>query len=408
MVCCNRFLLRAVFGANLKESKVFVNKYNVFSAMGLSTEKTIKNLKAGNSSLADVCDFVKTENFPVPYVGIIKEYPLFSENFLKTRVTKILYDLLDSLNLAHQKIDSIVVLLNSIGTSDIVSYIRSRGGQLNTNYGEFFSQMASEIIKSYMSQHHIKINESQIMVIDNTCTSGNSVLGIGYQGIKLGFWKNCLAITLDCVDLHSLVILKGLNALSLNQKSARSSSRPFDIARDGFVKSDGVAAAFLGNERTQKRAFEILSFSQTNDAYRLTDGREDALMVKKAITLAIEEARIKIDELAFFKAHGTATQLNDKNEMRAIDEVFYHQQYPIPVTSLKGHLGHTTDASGLVETILAAYALQENMILNTLNCEKTEFKLDIVKELREEKEKKLFLSNTAGFGGNNSSLIIRC
>jgi 3-oxoacyl-[acyl-carrier-protein] synthase II len=150
----------------------------------------------------------------------------------------------------------------------------------------------------------------------------------------------------------------------------------------------------------------LVSFGQTSDAYRLTDGRDDAKYVIRAIELAITNSGLSKDQLAFVKAHGTSTVLNDRHEAMAIESVF--EKNNIPVTSLKGHLGHTTDASGLIENLIAASFLKTGWILPTKNCfDSSEFNINIVKINPIQTSSRYFLSNSIGFGGYNSSAIIK-
>lgn len=382
-------------------------------------------LSSFNSTMYNTLDLLKSKNsiikkinkndifggdYPIPYAGFFEELPFQNEySFFNSRPVSLLRKLIENLSykidFRSTKIDHVIALFSPYGLAELGSFINFKGYNKNL---DFYYNLAPEvIIQQTLGSYGAQINTSDIAIIDNTCTSGNSVLGIAYQGVKLDVWKNCLVLAIDPVDLYSMCLLKSLGALSLNQSIAENASRPFDKNRDGFVKSDGAAIALVSCSKIHKNDAEILSFSQTADAYKLTEGADDASAIKSAIKIAMQEAGVRIEDIAFIKAHGTATKLNDQHEAKAIQDLFYKNNYRIPVTSLKGHLGHTTDASGLVETILAAEMLKQKVVPFTLNCDDPEYDLDIVTDLRVEKNKNLFISNTSGFGGNNSSLVIK-
>ena len=287
---------------------------------------------------------------------------------------------------------------------------------IENKYSDSYEQGIEKRVESFFSDElkskgiHLKKND--VAIIDNSCTSGNCVLGFAHQGIKLGMWESCLVVTVDLVDYYNLLILNGLGVLSNSSLDPQTASRPFDKNRNGFVKSDGAAAALVCNETYAKRnrltekPIEILSFTQSADAYRLTDGRDDVESIMYAMKSALNLARLTPDDIAFIKAHGTGTKLNDEHEAKAIKKIFSTCKAPVPILGMKGHIGHVTDASGLVETLIAGEAAQRGTILPTKNCEEPEFELDIVQKPRAINGKKYFMSNTVGFGGNNSSLII--
>src|SRR5512135_1358545 len=115
---------------------------------------------------------------------------------------------------------------------------------------------------------------------------------------------------------------------------------------------------------------------------------------------AIERSRITPQDLAFIKAHGTSTQLNDKHEALAIERLLDGEN-KVLISALKGHLGHTTDASGLVESLLAGYAAHRNIILPIKNLDAPEFPLNFATRPVEVESARYFLTNNFGFGGNN-------
>lgn len=392
-------------------NKVYIAGNSALTQFNGDTHTALSLLKSKTSLVRKIIKSdIFASDYPVPYAGYFEDLPFELEyEFYSSRPVRVLQKLIHNIVSANDfsniKIDQVIALFNPYGMDELEHFITADRSAKSL---DFYFDLAPEIlIQKALKNVNIEVKTSDILILDNTCTSGNSVLGIAYQGIKLNVWKNCLVIAIDLVDIYNMITLKALGALSVNQETPQKASRPFDKTRDGFVKSDGAAIAWLSHLKNQSDNAEVVAFSQTSDAFKLVEGSVEADAIKNAIRSAMSEANVEPDEIAFIKAHGTGTRLNDMHEANAISEVFYKESFNVPVTSLKGHLGHTTDASGLVESILASEMLKQGLIPFTLNCDDPEYNLDIVRTLRAEGSKKIFLSNTSGFGGNNSSLIIK-
>lgn len=255
-----------------------------------------------------------------------------------------------------------------------------------------------ESVQKIFRQNNIHLSLNDIHIIDNTCTTGLTLMTYAAQGIETGLWKNVFVCAIDLIDPFVTYLLNSLGALG-------EESRPFDKDRQGFVKTESASCALITSDPRilhDQPLMNLLSFHQSNDAYRLTDGRDDCLFIAESMQVALKKSGLTEEKLAFIKAHGTGTQLNDLHEAEAIIKSFSRVQ--IPVTSLKGHLGHTTDASGLVENLLAAFALKKGIILKTAGCENNDSRLNILtKNLLPDSN--YFLSNSFGFGGNNISAV---
>lgn len=270
----------------------------------------------------------------------------------------------------------------------------------------FFEKSDQDSAHKIFNNNNILINRDNIHIIDNTCTTGLTLLTYASQAIAAGLWKNVIVCTIDLIDPFVIYLLNGLGALAQSGNDPSKASRPFDIARNGFVKTESGTIALLSDNQENlggTALMKLVSFNQTNDAHRITDGRDDSHYIKLAMQTALDNSNLKPNDLAFIKAHGTGTKLNDQHEAKAIRDIF--GDLNIPITSLKGHLGHTTDASGLIENLIVGYALKSGIILPTKNCENPEFELNIVRNNYRQTTLKFFQSNSFGFGGNNASAI---
>jgi 3-oxoacyl-[acyl-carrier-protein] synthase II len=163
-----------------------------------------------------------------------------------------------------------------------------------------------------------------------------------------------------------------LGALCDEEIEAAKASRPFAKDRCGFVRGEGAATLVIETRAAaEERGAEILAtlrgYANTTDANRLTDGRDDALCVKKAITWAIEDAGLRLEDIDAISAHGTSTSLNDRLETKAIKEVFGSRAYQVPVTSLKSQIGHSTVAAGAIEAVSCVLMLRAQKLAPTIN-----------------------------------------
>lgn len=372
---------------------IYISSPFVLSPFGAGIDQHLQALINNQAAYSEIPG-IYGQNFPVKVCGLMSkehyQHPEFAE---ETKSEKILNQILHHYVLAKEsQFDHCFLLFRHIDTFE----------QSQMTAKTMLDEL--DFVAQCMNRHGINLSREQITTIDNTCTTGLTLLTHAAQGIKLGLWKKVLIIAMDLIDPYVLYVLQGLGAFAVNGQKTEHLSRPFDQKRSGFIKTESASALILSKDKSNDTLAEIISYSQTNDGHKLTDGRDDVKEVIRSIKKTIELSGINEDDLAFIKSHGTATTLNDEHEALAITKVFQNQQ--IPVTSLKGHLGHTTDASGLIETILAAAALKQNIIPPTKNCDQKAFDLNIITS-PVSTQKKYFLSHSFGFGGNNAAAIFK-
>jgi len=205
-----------------------------------------------------------------------------------------------------------------------------------------------------------------------------------------------------------------LRAMSIRNDDPNKASRPFDRERDGFVMGEGSGVlVFEELDHAKKRGAhiygEVVGWGMTADAYHLTDPDPDGKALGKAVEDALELGGIHPEEIDYINPHGTSTVLNDKVETRMIKGVFGKQAYHIPISSTKSITGHLMGAAGGVEAISVLLALEKGIIHPTLNQEfpDPECDLDYVPNEAREKEVRIALSISAGFGGVNSAILIK-
>ena len=205
-----------------------------------------------------------------------------------------------------------------------------------------------------------------------------------------------------------------LRAMSIRNEDPEKACRPFDRERDGFVMGEGSGmVVFEELEHAKRRGAhiygEVIGFGMTADAYHITEPDPEAKALGKAMSDALEMAGVRPEEVDYINPHGTSTPLNDKVETMAIKNVFGKQAYHIPISSTKSMTGHMMGAAGGVEAIAVLLAIEKGIIHPTINYEfpDPECDLDYVPNEAREKDVRIALSISAGFGGVNSAILIK-
>jgi beta-ketoacyl-acyl-carrier-protein synthase II len=205
-----------------------------------------------------------------------------------------------------------------------------------------------------------------------------------------------------------------IGALSTKNGDPTRASRPFDRERDGFVMSEGAGVLILESlENALKRGIaiyaEVLSYGTTNDAYNMVQPLPDGEQGRRAVQLALQNADIKPNDVDYINAHGSSTPLNDKIETKIIKEIFGEYAYKIPISSIKSMIGHSLGAAGAIEAIASVLAIKHHYIPPTINYENQdpECDLDYVPNRGRSAYVNVVLTNSYGFGGKNSAIILR-
>lgn len=253
------------------------------------------------------------------------------------------------------------------------------------------------------------------LTIATACSSGNHALGQAYELIRQDRADIIFAGGTEAPIIpYTFAAFDALKVMSKRNDAPQEASRPFDKERDGFVMGEGAAVLILEElqhalKRNTHIYAEIIGYALTSGAYHMVmpvPNGEDAV---KTMELALEDAGIKPKEIDYINAHGTSTQANDKAETQAIKEVFGEYAYKIPISSTKSMIGHTIGGAGAIEALVCALVIENNLIPPTINCKHKDFDCDLDYVPNEARKKKVevALSNSFGFGSNNSTLIFR-
>jgi len=253
------------------------------------------------------------------------------------------------------------------------------------------------------------------LCVTSACSSGSDAIGVAYELIKRGEAEAIVAGGSESIiNPIGVAGFNSLRALSTRNDDPAGASRPFDATRDGFVIGEGAGILMLENfEHAKKRDAHILAelcgYGASADAFHITEPAENGEGASRAMRLAMEEAKVTINDIDYIKAHGTSTPLNDKTETKAIKAVFGEQAYRIPISSPKSMTGHLIGAAAAVEALICVMVIQNGIIPPTINLHHPdpECDLDYVPNTARKATVDTALCTSFGFGGHNSVLVIK-
>ncbi len=285
--------------------------------------------------------------------------------------------------------------------------IRAKKDTTLVGSGSIFQSMNSTVTMNLSTIFKLKgIN----FTVSAACASGSHSLGMGYLMIKNNLQERIICGGAQETNWYSMASFDGLGAFSTREEFPTMASRPFDNNRDGLVPSGGAASLIIESyESAKKRGAKILGeivgygFS-SNGAHISQPSVEGPA---RALAGSLKDAGISAKDIDYINAHATSTPIGDMNEAKAIHEVFSEKK-PY-VSSTKSMTGHECWMAGASEIVYSLQMMQNNFIAPNINLEKPDEDSARLNILTETKETGIdyFLSNSFGFGGTNSALIIK-
>lgn len=246
----------------------------------------------------------------------------------------------------------------------------------------------------------------------NSCASGTVAIGEALRYIRDGIADVVIAGASEA-PLSPLTYSAFANIRTMSHAEPPVACRPFDLNRDGFVMGEGAASLIVeeyehAKSRGARIYAEILGFAHNNDAHHMTSPHPDGGPTKRAMRDALTDAGTNPEEIDYINAHGSSTKVNDSNESRCIHEVFGPRGSSIPVSGTKAYTAHPLGATGAIEAVICCLAMQEGYLPPTLHYETPDpdCRIDVIPLHGREVKARKVLTNSFGFGGINSCLVL--
>lgn len=407
------------------ERRVVITGIGAITPIGNDVESFWKNIKLGKCGIDEITYF-DTENFDVKLAAEIKEYD--PEKYFDRKESKRLERFSQYALIAAREAWKDSKLQKEQEDMERVGIILGSGiGGLNTIETEcekLIQKGANRVSPLYipksicnMAAGNVAIDlgiKGESIAIVTACASATHCIGESYRNIKHGYQD--IIVT---GGTESSITPSGIagftNAKALTQTNDKNrASIPFDKERNGFVMGEGAGILILeelkhAKKRGAKIYAEIIGYGASSDAYHITSPAPDGEGGARAMRYAIQDAKIKTSEITYINAHGTSTHLNDMCETKAIKTALGEDSKKVAISSTKGNIGHLLGAAGGVEAIVCVKAIEDNFIPPTINFKipDDDCDLDIVPNKGRNQEVNIAMSNSLGFGGHNSSIIIK-
>ena len=251
----------------------------------------------------------------------------------------------------------------------------------------------------------------------SACSTSNHAMSDAFTLIRMG--KADIIITGGSEAPINVASIGGFNAsraISTNNEEYMTASRPLDRTRDGFVMGEGSGILVFeeyehARARGAKIYAEIGGSGMTADAYHITAPHPDGDGARRVMEEAIRESGLKPEDVDYINLHGTATPLGDIVEVKAIKDLFGDHAYKMNMSSTKSMAGHALGATGAIEILACICAMERDTIPPTINFKEEDpaidYKLNFTFDQAQQRKVRVALSNTFGFGGHNSCLLIK-
>jgi 3-oxoacyl-[acyl-carrier-protein] synthase II len=408
-----------------RNKRVVVTGTGVLCPLGLDTATTWDALTRGESGI-DYITLFNPESFTTRFAGEVKGFN--ATDYMSRRQARHLDRFVQLAIAASQEaVRQAGIKINSVGQDSTGVIIGSGLGGLDTlarqvrmleergpnRVSPFLVPMMSADMAS--AQVSIMLGaRGPSLSTTSSCTSGADAIGMACETIRRGDARVILAGGSEAaVTPIGIAAFSALRALSTRNSAPGLASRPFDSQRDGFVLSEGAAVLMLedlafAQSRGANILAEITGYGTSSDAHHITQPPESGQGMAQAMRLALNKAHLEARDIDYINAHGTSTPLNDRIETKAIKAVFGDHAAKVPISSTKSMMGHLIGAGGAVEAAICVMVIQKGIIPPTINLTHPdpECDLDYVPNVARQASINHALSNSFGFGGHNSALII--
>ncbi|MDN5344309.1 MAG: 3-oxoacyl-[acyl-carrier-protein] synthase [Clostridia bacterium] len=408
------------------QKRVVITGLGVISPMGTGKDKFWQALVAGQSGIGPITRFDSRE-MAVHFAGEVKDFDpgAFFERkearrmdrFTQYAVAAARMAVTDAaLDLEEEDRDRVgVIFATGIGGmetfEDQTRVLMEKGPN---RVSPFFvpmmiANMAAGQISINLGVHGVNFT------IVNACASGANAIGEALRTLQRGDAEVIVTGGSEaCVTPLTVAGFAAMKALSTRNEEPTRASRPFDRGRDGFVLGEGAGVMVLetlehATARGARIYAELAGYGCTADAYHITAPAPDGVAASRVMALALQDAGLPPEAVDYINAHGTSTELNDRQETQAVKKVFGDHAYRLAISSTKSMTGHLLGAAGAVELVATALAIHTGIIPPTINYEEPDpdCDLDYVPNVARKQEIRAAMSNSFGFGGHNVAVVLR-
>ena len=403
------------------DKRVVITGMGIYSCIGTSLDEVKESLYQGKSGIG-IDPERKEFGFQSALTGIVPKPDLKSLLTRRQRMsvgqeTEFAYmatiEALQNANISDDFFDTneVGILYGndsvSVSIIEATDIIREKKDTALIGSGAIFKSMNSTVTMNLSTIFRLRgVN----LTISAACASGSHAIGLGYHLIKSGLQDIIICGGAQEINKYAMSSFDGLGVFSPRENEPTKASRPFDSGRDGLIPSGGGATLILESyESAVKRGApiiaEVLGYGFSSNGGHISTPNVEGPSL--AMIRAIEDAKVKPSDIEYINAHATSTPVGDGNEAKAIFEVF-GEKNPY-VSSTKSMTGHECWMAGASEVIYSILMMQNDFIAPNINLENPDEdsqKLNLVKATLNKKFD-IFLSNSFGFGGTNSALVVK-
>lgn len=297
-----------------------------------------------------------------------------------------------------------------------------RAYALNQENGPRFSPFLITKMISDMTAGMVSIRyglKGPNYVTTSACASSSNAIIDAYDQIRLGRADVIVAGGSEAAVCHTGVGgFNAMHALSARNDDPQGASRPFSKSRDGFVMGEGAATLILEEyehavARGAKIYAEIVGTGLTADAYHITSPHPDGDGAYRVMKAALDEAGLEYNSVDYINVHGTSTYAGDISEAKAIKNLFGEHAYKLNISSTKSMTGHLLGAAGALEAVLTVLSIKDGIVPPTINHADgdedpdIDYGMNFTFNKAQEREIRVAISNTFGFGGHNASIVFK-
>lgn len=402
------------------ENRVVITGMGIYSCIGTSLEEVKESLFQGKSGI-HLVDERKEFGFRSGLTGVVPKPDLKNLLSRRQRVSMgeeseyayiATLDALQQANIDQDFLDNneVGILYGNDSVSkavvESIDIAREKKDTTLMGSGAIFKSMNSTVTMNLSTIFKLRgIN----LTISAACASGSHSLGLAYMMIKNGFQEMIICGGAQETNKYSMASFDGLGVFSVRENEPTKASRPFDKDRDGLIPSGGAATLIVESlESAQKRGAniiaEIVGYGFSSNGGHISTPNVDGPAL--AMNRALQQSGLQVKDIDYINAHATSTPIGDANEAKAIYEIFGSE---VPVSSTKSMTGHECWMAGASEVIYSILMMQNDFVAPNINRENPDDEAKRINLIAETKSQKIdvFLSNSFGFGGTNSALIVK-